>query len=488
MSRSPQPAVTCCSTGTQTDSMQGQVPRLSKVNLFTLLSLWMEVFPSKDAQDKKRPQIKKTGLVVVRNMKIIGLHCSSSELHAGQIAVIKHGSRLKDCDLYFSRKPCSTCLKMIVNAGVNRISYWPSDPEMSLQQETSIGDARLDAKAVERLKSNSRAHVCVLLQPLACYMVQFVEETSLKCDFVQKIDRIKEAEFTRSTFYEYRQERVKEYEALFLISNEDAHKEILRLMGLENLCEDPYFICLRQNMKDLVLILATVAASVPSYSDFGFYLSKTSDEDQKGLTQEIAQHCMIQARLLTYRTEDHKIGVGAIIWAERKSSTTDCDGTGSMYFVGCGYNAFPVGSEYADFPHMDDKHKDREIRKFRYIIHAEQNAITFRCQEIDPEEQSMIFVTKCPCDECVPLIKGAGIKQIYTGDIDSGKKKADISYMKFSELRGVGKYSWQQNPHRRSPNNMTASKAAENGDLENKEDDDLGFQNKRMCYGANSGT
>ncbi|XP_056418052.1 cytidine and dCMP deaminase domain-containing protein 1 isoform X2 [Hyla sarda] len=484
MYSSPQPAITCCSTGTQTDSMQGQAPRFSKVHLFTLLSLWMEVFPSsKDTQDKK---IKKTGLVVVRNMKIIGLHCSSSELHAGQIAVIKHGSCLKDCDLYFSRKPCSTCLKMIVNAGVNRISYWPSDPEMSLQQEnssqTSIEDARLDAKAVERLKSNSRAHVCVLLQPLACYMVQFVEETSLKCDFVQKITKIK-PDFTRSTFYEYRQERVKEYEALFLISSKDTHKEILRLMGLENLCEDPYFGCLRQNMKDHVLILATVAASIPSYSHFGFYLSETSDENQKGLTQEIARHCIIQARLLAYRTEDHKIGVGAVIWSEKKSSALDCDGTGAMYFVGCGYNAFPVGSEYADFPHMDDNHKDREIRKFRYIIHAEQNAITFRCQEINPDEQSMIFVTKCPCDECVPLIKGAGIKQIYTGDMDSGKKKADISYMKFSELRGVEKYVWQQNPHWTSPKNATVSTAAENGDLENKEHGDFGSQNKRMCYG-----
>ncbi|XP_077154193.1 cytidine and dCMP deaminase domain-containing protein 1 [Ranitomeya variabilis] len=491
MYRSPQPASTCSSAGTQTDSMQGQVPRLSKVNLFTLLSLWMEVFPSsKDVQNKKKPQhIKKTGLVVVSSMKIIGLHCSSSELHAGQIAVIKHGARLKDCDLYFSRKPCSTCLKMIVNAGVNRISYWPSDPEMSLQQgnssQTSIGDARLDAKAVERLKSNSRAHVCVLLQPLACYMVQFVEETSLKCDFIQKIARV-EPEFARSTFYEYRQERVKEYESLFLVSSEDTHKEILRLIGLENLCEDPYFICLRQNMKELVLILATVAASVPSYSDFGFYLTNTRDEDQQGLTQEIAQHCTIQARLLAYRTEDHKIGVGAVIWAKRKSSSFDCDGTETMYFVGCGYNAFPVGSEYADFPHMDDNQKDREIRKFRYIIHAEQNAITFRCQEIKPDEQTMIFVTKCPCDECVPLIKGSGIKQIYTGDVDSGKKKADISYMTFSELRGVGKYSWQKNPHRLSPNNASTSIAAENGDLKSNDQDDLGFTNKRICYGKSS--
>ncbi|KAG8452829.1 hypothetical protein GDO86_004570 [Hymenochirus boettgeri] len=411
----------------------------------------MEMFPSEKYDlIKRKSQPKRTGLVVVLNMKIVGLHCSSEELHAGQIAVIKHGSKLKDCDLYFSRKPCSACLKMIVNAGVNRISYWPSDPEISLQKEisehTSNGDAKLDAKAVERLKSNSRAHVCVLLQPLACNMVQFVEETSLKCDFIQKIER-KQPDFSSRIFYAYRQEKMKEYEAHLLISSEETHKEILRLMGLENLCENPYFISLRQNMKELVLILATVASSVPSHCGFGFYLSESQQiKKQQSLIQEIALHCIIQARILAYRAEDHKIGVGAVIWAERKSVAADCDGTGSMYFLGCGYNAFPVGSEYADFPHMDDKQKDREIRKFRYIIHAEQNAITFRCHEIKPEEKTMIFVTKCPCDECVPLIKGAGIQQIYAGDMDIGKKKADISYMKFEELTGVSRYTWQQNP------------------------------------------
>lgn len=56
-----------------------------------------------------------------------------------------------------------------------------------------------------------------------------------------------------------------------------------------------------------------------------------------------------------------------------------CDGTGNMYLVGCGYNAYPVGSEYAEFPQMDDKQEERQRRKYRYIIHAEQNALTFRC-------------------------------------------------------------------------------------------------------------
>uniref|UniRef100_A0AC11DN34 Cytidine and dCMP deaminase domain containing 1 n=1 Tax=Ovis aries TaxID=9940 RepID=A0AC11DN34_SHEEP len=461
------------SVSTQTGSMTGEIPRLSKVNLFTLLSLWMELFPAVKTQRQKsqekeegkhgplgdneemarvsadKKQVKRTGLVVVKNMKIVGLHCSSEDLHAGKIALIKHGSKLKNCDLYFSRKPCSACLKMIVNAGVNRISYWPADPEISLLTEaSSFEDAKLDAKAVERLKSNSRAHVCVLLQPLVCYMVQFVEETSYKCDFIQKIS--KTLPDTNFDFYsECKQERIKEYEMIFLVSNEEMHKQILMTIGLENLCENPYFSNLRQNMKDLVLLLAAVASSVPNFKHYGFYCGNTEHSNEihnQSLPQEIARHCMIQARLLAYRTEDHKTGVGAVIWAEGKSRS--CDGTGAMYFIGCGYNAFPVGSEYADFPHMDDKQKDREIRKFRYIVHAEQNALTFRCQEIKPEERSMIFVTKCPCDECVPLIKGAGIKQIYAGDVDVGKKKADISYMRFGDLEGVSKFTWQLNPSR----------------------------------------
>lgn len=55
------------------------------------------------------------GLVVVRDSKVIGLHCSGPDLHAGQSAIIQHGAALADCHLYFSRRPCATCLKMIIN-------------------------------------------------------------------------------------------------------------------------------------------------------------------------------------------------------------------------------------------------------------------------------------------------------------------------------------------------------------------------------------
>ena len=51
---------------------------------------------------------------------------------------------------------------------------------------------------------------------------------------------------------------------------------------------------------------------------------------------------------------------------------------GRLYLLGCGYNAYPAGSQYAEYPQMDTKQEDRQRRKYRYIVHAEQNALTFR--------------------------------------------------------------------------------------------------------------
>ncbi|XP_036396536.1 cytidine and dCMP deaminase domain-containing protein 1 isoform X1 [Megalops cyprinoides] len=474
---------------TQTDTkVRGYGPRLSKVNLFTLLSLWMELFPKNKSQLTNGNNITKTritGLVVVQDRNVIGLHCSSTELHVGQIAVVKHGPRLKGCDLYFSRKPCSTCLKMIINAGVSRISYWPGDPELSLllhaegargsgadaQPAPSCQEAALDAVAAERLKSNSRSHICVLLQPLASCMQQFVEETSRRCDFLETVSGDDPCADVVELFGTQRRRSLEDFTRVFFVPDERRHRDLLAKMGLENFCMEPYFSSLRQHMRDLIGVLASVASSIPDLRQgYGFYLkdpAQVSRGPTQGLSQEIARHCIIQAGLLAYRTEDPKVGVGAVIWAEGKSG--HCDGTGNMYLVGCGYNAYPVGSEYAEFPQMDDKQQDRRSRKYRYIIHAEQNALIFRSAEVKEDENTMLFVTKCPCDECVPLIRAAGIKQIYTTDLDSGKDKHDISYLRFDRLQGVQKFIWQRNSPAGCVSDPLIPQSLPNGCVQNHE-------------------
>ncbi|XP_026865947.2 cytidine and dCMP deaminase domain-containing protein 1 [Electrophorus electricus] len=435
-------------TSTQTDAkVQGHGPRLSKVNLFTLLSLWMELFPKRDkSQDNESARL--TGLVVVCEQKVLGLHCSGQELHVGQVAVIRHGPRLKNCSLYFSRKPCSTCLKMLLNTGVSEIRYWPADAEVSLVPGDQ--EATLDAAAAEQLKSNGRPHICVPFQNLPAPMLQFAEETSRRSDFLKKMAADDHSRDVGKLFCRERRRNWDGLVARFLVADAEEHRERLGKMGLENFCTEPYFTELRQHMQDLIRLLASVASSIPSPEHgYGFYETGAAAGAHRTLPQEVVRHCIVQAALLAYRREDPKVGVGAVIWAEGRLPPR-CDGTGSMYLVGCGYNAYPVGSVYAEYPQMDDKQAERRHRKYRYIIHAEQNAITFRNAEVKEEENTMLFVTKCPCDECVPLIWGAGIKQIYTTDLDNGKKKHDISYVTFSKLHGVQKFVWQKSSLARS--------------------------------------
>ncbi|XP_077368404.1 cytidine and dCMP deaminase domain-containing protein 1 [Festucalex cinctus] len=439
--------------------VQGHSPRLSKINLFSLLSLWLELFPQAQAEDDDN-QIRSVGLVVVRDRKVVGLHYSGHELHAGQAAIIQHGARLADCQLYFSRRPCATCLKMIINAGVTQISFWPGDPEVSMLRSdphAAAGrvpeEAALDAAATEKLKSNSRSHICLLLQPLATGMLQFVSETSRECDFVAALADDDPGPDTEEVFRREQEQHLEDFSKRFLIEDSHQHREILTQMHLENFCVEPYFANLRNNMKELVKVLAAVAAGLPR-RHYGFHREPAAPETlvtnssppshHEGVSQEVARHCIIQARLLAYRTEDPKVGVGAVIWASRHLA--GLNGPGRLSLVGCGYNAYPAGSQYAEYPLMDDKQEDRKRRKYRYIIHAEQNALTFRTRDISPEEAAVLFVTKCPCDECVPLIRGAGITHIYTTDQDRDKNKGDISYLRFSNLKEIQKFIWQKDP------------------------------------------
>ncbi|XP_037335601.2 cytidine and dCMP deaminase domain-containing protein 1 [Pungitius pungitius] len=449
--------------GTQTDSrIQGHDPRLSNENLFTLLSLWMELFPQGQSEEDDHGEIRGTGLVVVRDGKVAGLHCSGPELHAGQAAILQHGACLADCQLYFSRRPCASCLKMIINAGVSEISFWPGDPEVSMlrpgaeDRSSSRGriseEAALDAVATEKLKSNSRPHICVLLQPLAPGLAQFVDETSRGSDFLERMSDDEPGLNTDELFNGERTRHLKAFSRRLLMQTPEQHREILTHMGLENFCVEPSFSNLRHNMRQLVEVLAAVAAGVPQ-QHYGFHREQHSTPEpsesplparQEELSQEVARHCIIQAKLLSYRTEDPKVGVGAVIWAKAPSAASN--GTGHLCLVGCGYNAYPAGSHYAEYPRMDTKQEDRQRRKYRYIVHAEQNALTFRTRPIKPEEPAALFVTKCPCDECVPLIRGAGIAHIYTCDQDRDKDKGDISYLRFGGLRSIGKFVWRRSP------------------------------------------
>lgn len=62
----------------------------------------------------------------------------------------------------------------------------------------------------------------------------------------------------------------KDFFIRFLVENSQQHTAILKGVGLENFCSEPLFSNLRSNMRELVELLATVAAGLPDHN-YGFY-------------------------------------------------------------------------------------------------------------------------------------------------------------------------------------------------------------------------
>ncbi|MBP1747973.1 MAG: comEB [Deltaproteobacteria bacterium] len=78
-------------------------------------------------------------------------------LHAEQNAIIQaayHGVSINGAELYCTHLPCSICIKMLINAGIQEIYYeegYPDDLSLSMIDESRIKLTKLDRK--ERVRS-----------------------------------------------------------------------------------------------------------------------------------------------------------------------------------------------------------------------------------------------------------------------------------------------------------------------------------------------
>lgn len=101
------------------------------------------------------------------------------------------------------------------------------------------------------------------------------------------------------------------------------------------------------------------------------------------------------ALLSAMRSKDPATQVGACIVNDKKR------------IVGIGYNGFPYGVEDDNFPW--DKNDSWLESKYPYVVHAEPNAILNATVSL---ENSTLYVTLFPCNECAKLIIQSGIKEV----------------------------------------------------------------------------
>ncbi len=130
------------------------------------------------------------------------------------------------------------------------------------------------------------------------------------------------------------------------------------------------------------------------------------------------------AYLSAMRSKDDSSQVGACIVNQKNR------------IVGIGYNGLPIGCKDADFPwERDGAFLDT---KYPYVVHAEPNAIL---NATVPLENTRMYVTLFPCNECAKLIIQAGIRElIYLSDKYEGTP-ADVAAKRLLSAAGV---SWRK--------------------------------------------
>jgi dCMP deaminase len=111
------------------------------------------------------------------------------------------------------------------------------------------------------------------------------------------------------------------------------------------------------------------------------------------------------ALLSANRSKDPNTQVGACLVNEDKK------------IIGIGYNGFPRGCSYEEFPWGKGDNNPLNT-KYPYVVHAEANAILNSNANL---KGSILYVSLFPCNECAKLIIQSGVKKIiYMSDKYSG--------------------------------------------------------------------
>ena len=404
------------------------IPRLNKENHYMVLALWMESFP--DGNHKRTEDhhlYKKVGAVLVLpNEMSYAIDCSRNGVHAVARLIMAHPNIPEDCKVFVSRKPCSFCTKLMVQAKVERVFYLPIEPEYFPMKELSKEEATRLGKCYESEMS------CVdnLFKVSPIGQTIFVPDVSK--DVVKGVPkRFESPKATRS--YMEGVLKKKYWDPLSTFSA----KEDLPWPSLDETMKKE----VKDQFKNMMEWMATFC--VAQEKGYSFILKGKREpknhsfdpRDHNDEHREQANHLMTLAKFLAMRTDDPTTGVGAVIVNEK------------MEILGLGWNGFPKKARYGEFARASDKDTDKPNKKYPYVIHAEQNALMMR--NTKNIKGGMLFVTRIPCNECTPLLEMLGIEKVVLGEkLEEAKRRgpnytmfpkkvADSSFICFSMEKNV---------------------------------------------------
>ena len=378
--------------------------RISKEEVYALVTLFMECFPLEteegepDDQGEKTEKYRKVGAaLVLTNDKIFAIDCSRDGVHAVARLVMEHQDVVKDCKIFVSRKPCSFCTRLLVQAEVKEIFYLPIEPEYH-QDGLETDQEKKSVFEKEKLWVDELFRVSAISQKV------FVPGAGLKVvESTQEYDVPTEQQQATC-----RETLLTKYWNTDWLKNvkdnlpwpsfdEEMRKQID--VDFEGIMAWAAKIALFAGSTEIACKFQRVPREVETTA----MTAQGTFDPENNVTTDSKQAALwiTLARFLAERTDDPKRGVGAVIVDKNRK------------VVGLGWNGFPTKAVYGQFPRASDKNKSVPGKKYPYIIHAEQNALLMR--NTKSITGGILFVTKTPCHECTPLLEMQGIKTVVLG-------------------------------------------------------------------------
>jgi len=356
-------------------------------------------------------------VLVLPNDMCYAIDRSRNGVHAVARLIMAHPDILEGCKFFVSRKPCSICSKLLVQAKVERVFYLPIEPEYFPMTKLSKEDPKLLGKCYESETS------CVdhLFKVSPIGQTIFVPEVS-DAVVTNVPTKFKTPEPIRNNMVKILKE----------MYNCDTSSKFSKEKDLPWPSFDEYIEKeVEQQFDNLINWMGTFCVAPEKGYSFELEvereLEKNSFDPRNEKQCKQANHLMTLAKFLAMRTDDPKCGVGAVIANEK------------MEIVGLGWNGFPKKARYGEFARASRKDQNAPNKKYPFSIHAEQNALMIR--NTKNIEGGTLFVTKTPCDECTPLLEMQGIKTVVLAEkIDDGEKQG-ISYTKFRDGVKRGKFT-----------------------------------------------
>ena len=350
-----------------------RLPRVTKEELFMILAFWMGESPLSKPLAKEKLNV---GAVLVKpDNKIFALDCSRNGIHGVTRLLTKFPRDAQGSAIYSSRKPCSLCTKLLVQCKVAKLFYLPISPEKNDEK---------DITKVDHLFKVSEVAQRV-----------FIPNCKFKDSILNKsiYSPMKEPEKEELVEQQVKRWRGDYWDDSWLITL----KTGLPWLAFDEKMEKQ----VSSDMKSMFEWISNAAITDPAHS---VEFKKFKDEVKQGQSEEdwqkLALHSTRLAKILSYKTDDPKRGVGAVIMMDNEN------------IVAIGWNGFPSKALYGDFPRASESDGVPDHDKYPYVIHAEQNALLTRNKDDIRSESTTLFVTKTPCNECVPLLYEAGIKKV----------------------------------------------------------------------------